>query len=64
MVWVWRLEPPVKSRGRSPGGRSEGDDSCYKTNVQFLALAYINIQIAAYSWKVFFRADRVEIAQL
>ena len=60
---------PSEVQGRSPGGRSGGGAPrrwrlCYKTNVQFLALAYINIQIAAYSCKVFFRADRAEIAQL
>ena len=58
----------MKSRGEAPvvglgGAPPEGDDSAIKTNVQFLALAYINIQIAAYSCKVFFGADRVEIAQ-
>ena len=69
MVGVWRLEPQW-SPGAKPrwsvwgGAPPEGDDSAIKTNVQFLALAYINIQIAAYSCKAFFRADCAEIAQL
>jgi len=59
MVSVWGREPPVGSRGEAPvGGLGAKPPRSwrlyYKMNVQFLALAYTHIHLAAYSCKVLF----------
>jgi len=74
MVGVFGAGAPSGVQGRSSGEESGGGKAprswrlyC-KINVQFLALAYTNMQIAVgpiySSCKVFYSTDRAEIAQL